>query len=282
MLLGLPSNCFSLYVSWQHIRQKNEIGVYLFNLALADIFFIMVGPIWVDYMQKDQWIHGQFLCNLTIFLIYTNYYTSSTLLCCISVDRYLAVVYPLKNPVLREVKTAFCVTVTVWLFTIAFNAATMSTQEYYNDDGSCFDTYPMPEGQATVSVIRFLVGFLFPALLIAFCCQGIHRAARANKATDRLERRRIAMLMGAMTLTLWLCFGPIHVVLLLRALREKECQDASRFSVPFKVSIALSSLNCLADPLLYCFVTKSAKSEITRAVAFIQRKRKKNMTRQPS
>ncbi|KAJ8289030.1 hypothetical protein COCON_G00016890 [Conger conger] len=275
MLLGIPSNCFSLYVSWQHMRQKNEIGVYLFNLALADICFIMVGPICMDYVQRDQWIHGQFLCNFTIFLIYTNYCTSSTLLCCISVDRYLAVVHPLKYPVLRELKTAFCVTVTVWLVTIAFNAATISTHGYY-DGGRCFDIYPMPEGQATVSTIRFLVGFMFPALLIAFCCQGIYRAVKTNKATDIRERRCVAMLLGAVTLTLWLCFGPIHVVVLLRALLEKDCQDARQFSIPFKISIALSTLNCLADPLLYCFVTRTAKSKISRAVFFIQTKRKKN------
>ncbi|KAJ8411838.1 hypothetical protein AAFF_G00154760 [Aldrovandia affinis] len=125
----------------------------------------------------------------------------------------------------------------------------------------------MPEEHVKLNTVRFFIGFLLPALLTAFCCLRIHRAVKFNKATERREQRCISMLLGAVTLTLWLSFGPIHVMLLLRTLLEKDCQTASQLFTPFKISLALSSLNCLADPLLYCFVTKTAKS-------LLQRKRK--------
>ncbi len=48
IIAAIPANVFSLYVSWQHIRQKNELGVYLFNLALSDLAFSIVLCLWVD------------------------------------------------------------------------------------------------------------------------------------------------------------------------------------------------------------------------------------------
>ncbi|XP_036398181.1 psychosine receptor-like [Megalops cyprinoides] len=270
-LIGIPSNCFSLYVSWQHIRRNNEIGVYLFNLALADIFFTMLLPIWVNYIIMEQWIHGKFACDAGIFLMYTNYYTSAGLLCCIAVDRYLAVVHPLKYLVLRNVKTAACASLTLWLLTIAFNAVTTSLEIHYEKE-MCFEIMPLPKEQQKINVIRFLVGFLLPGLLTTYCCWGIHQAVKDNRATEKCERRRVSRLLAVVTLTLWLCFGPIHVMMLLRALLEKDCEVARRLYIPFKVSIALSALNCLADPLLYCFVTEAGKANLARAMFFIKRK----------
>ena len=46
--------------------------------------------------QGDDWRHREWLCQLCGFLLYENIYISIGFLCCISLDRYLAVVHPLK------------------------------------------------------------------------------------------------------------------------------------------------------------------------------------------
>lgn len=46
--------------------------------------------------QDDDWRHREWLCQLCGFLLYENIYISIGFLCCISLDRYLAVVHPLK------------------------------------------------------------------------------------------------------------------------------------------------------------------------------------------
>lgn len=46
--------------------------------------------------QDDDWRHREWLCQLCGFLLYENIYVSIGFLCCVSLDRYLAVVHPLK------------------------------------------------------------------------------------------------------------------------------------------------------------------------------------------
>lgn len=88
------------------MRQRNELGVYLINLSVADLLYISTLPLWIDYfLQRDDWIHGQESCKLFGFIFYTNIYVSIAFLCCISLDRYLAVAYPLRFAKVRRIKT---------------------------------------------------------------------------------------------------------------------------------------------------------------------------------
>lgn len=100
-IISLPSSHFS-----HQVRQRNELGIYLINLSVADLLYITTLPLWIDYfLQHDDWIHGQESCKLFGFIFYTNIYVSIAFLCCISLDRYLAVAYPLRFAKVRRIKT---------------------------------------------------------------------------------------------------------------------------------------------------------------------------------
>lgn len=73
---------------------------------MADLLYITTLPLWIDYfLQHDDWIHGQESCKLFGFIFYTNIYVSIAFLCCISLDRYLAVAYPMRFAKIRRIKT---------------------------------------------------------------------------------------------------------------------------------------------------------------------------------
>lgn len=93
------------------VRQRNELGIYLINLSVADLLYIATLPLWIDYfLHHDNWIHGQESCKLFGFIFYTNIYVSIAFLCCISLDRYLAVAYPLRFVKVRRIKTGLYAT----------------------------------------------------------------------------------------------------------------------------------------------------------------------------
>ncbi|XP_076155650.1 G protein-coupled receptor 65 [Alosa pseudoharengus] len=272
IIFGFPSNCFSVFVSYQHIRQGNELGVYLMNLALADLFFIMMLPIWTDYSLNDDWRHGGTACTACVFLLFTHFYASVSLLCCIAVDRYLAVVHPLKYPFIRNLGPAMGICVLSWTCSIIFNAATVSTPNVYDAKYNiCLDTFPIHDTQRQVNIARFFMWFLVPFVLVGFCYWKISEEVRSNRATEKQERQRTCRLLRLVQLTLVICFGPIHIMLLLRALLE-DCQTLPWLYYPYKVSAALATLNCLADPLLYCFITRSGRASVSKAFLFLQRK----------
>ncbi|XP_029316828.1 G protein-coupled receptor 65 [Cottoperca gobio] len=277
IITAIPSNAFSLYVSWQHIRQKNELGVYLFNLALSDLTFTIGLSLWLDFLWKGVWAHGGYVCVLSIYFLYTNFYTSDALLCCIAVDRYLAVVHPLKYTSLRKVNSAAAVSVAIWVLVFCFNATTITWEDSYYENNKyslCFDIFlPLSESLVRASVARFILAFIVPFLLLVFSTWGICEAVKSNQATEEQERKQILKLLTVVLLCLLFCFGPIHIIMLLRTLVD-DCRKVAWLLYPYKISIAISSLNCLADPLLYCFITRTGKENVNQVVLFFQVKKR--------
>uniref|UniRef100_A0A672MB22 G protein-coupled receptor 65 n=1 Tax=Sinocyclocheilus grahami TaxID=75366 RepID=A0A672MB22_SINGR len=260
-IIGFPANCLSLYVAW-----KNELGVYLFNLALSDLLFIMCLPVWVQFCLYDVWPHGKTMCIVCVFLLFTNFYTSAMLLSCIAVDRYLAIVYPLKFCTFRKRKTAVSMSIAAWIFTIVFNAITVHPDSIYDVENSiCLDLFPLPQRQRIVNVARFVVGFLIPALVVGFCYWRICSDVKRNQTLGSMERRHVFRLLGCILLTLYLCFGPVHIMMVLRVLLE-DCPYPNWLFFGYKVSVLLSMLNCLADPLLYCFMSRTGQASASNSV----------------
>ncbi|CAJ1073389.1 C-X-C chemokine receptor type 2-like [Xyrichtys novacula] len=273
IITAIPSNTFSLYVSLQHIRQKNELGVYLFNLALSDLIFSVGLSLWLDFLWKGAWAHGSHVCVLSIYLLFTNFYTSDAFLCCIAFDRYLAVVHPFKYASLRKVDTAAAVSVAIWVLVVCFNAATITWEDsYYEDSGYsvCFDVFlPLSESMFRANLARFFLGFLFPVLLVTFSTRGLFAALKSNKATEEQESKQVTRLLTVLLLCLCVCFGPIHIMMLVRAL-VNDCKKVALLLYPYKISQAISSLNCIADPLLYCFITRTGKANVNQIVLLFQ------------
>nr|XP_055029263.1 psychosine receptor-like [Misgurnus anguillicaudatus] len=274
ILLGIPANAFFLFVSCQHIRQKNELGVYLFNLALSDLLYIMCLPVWIEFMLNDEWPYSKIACAVCVFLLYTNFYTSTVLLSCIAVDRYLAVVHPLKFSAFRKRRTAVIVSIAAWIFTVIFNAITVDSDEIYDAKNFiCLDVFPLQDRQRRGNYARFIVGFFVPAVIVGFCYWRIYLAVKKSQSIEVAERRHVFKLLGSILLTLYLCFGPFHIMLVLRSLLE-VCSSPSWLYIGFKITIALSTLNCLADPLLYCFSSRMGQASALNALIVLRRTRK--------
>ncbi|XP_051501900.1 psychosine receptor-like [Myxocyprinus asiaticus] len=275
ILIGTPSNIFFLYVSCQHIRQKNELGVYLFNLALSDLLFIMCLPMWIQFTLYDKWLYSKNVCIACVFLLFTNFYSSAILLSCIAVDRYFAVVHPLKFCAFRKRRTAVAISIATWIFIIIFNATTvMSSRIYDVENFICLEIFPLPETQRWVNIARFVVGFFVPAVVVGFCSWRIYLDVRRNQAIGLMERRRVFKLLGSLLLTLYLCFGPVHIMMVLRVFLE-QCPYPNWLFISYKLCVMLSTLNCLADPLLYCFTSRTGQASASNALLVLRRMWKK-------
>ncbi|XP_020508333.1 psychosine receptor [Labrus bergylta] len=277
IITAIPSNAFSLYVSLQHIRQKNELGVYLFNLALSDLTFSIGLSLWLDFLWRGVWAHGGYVCVLSVYSLYTNFYTSDALLCCIAFDRYLAVVHPFKYTFLRKVDTAVGVSVAIWVLVVCFNAATITWEDSYYEDSKfsqCFDIFrPLSESMFRANLARFFLGFICPVVLVVFFTRGLCEALKTNQSTEEQERKQMSKLLTVILLCIVLFFGPVHIIMLVRAF-VNDCRYLAWFIYPYKISVAISSLNCLADPLLYCFITRTGKENVNQFVLLFHIKKR--------
>uniref|UniRef100_A0A8C6UQB0 G protein-coupled receptor 68 n=1 Tax=Neogobius melanostomus TaxID=47308 RepID=A0A8C6UQB0_9GOBI len=239
--IGVPSNLYSLYHAVLQLKQKNELGVYLLNLTISDLLYLASLPLWLQYIfQDDDWRHREWLCQVCGFLLYENIYISIGFLCCISLDRYLAVVHPLRSTVDYSQKSQEPVCV--------------------------FRTLPMQPWEYPINYYRFVIGFMLPLaiLLISYLC--VLRAVGRSAGTLPDQKSRIRQLVSSTILIFLVCFSPYHVFLLVRTVLERDCNFITGIFNYYHMSLLLTSLNCVADPALYCFVSESARHGLHRAL----------------
>ncbi|KAL7861972.1 hypothetical protein SRHO_G00134130 [Serrasalmus rhombeus] len=266
LLVGLPANAYSLYHAWLQLRARNELGVYLFNLTVSDLLYLASLPFWLQYFfQGDNWQYGELACKMFGFLLYENIYISIGFLCCISIDRYLAVVYPLRFTSLRTMKAAMLISAVVWLKELCMSVVFFSHNELSTDTlnhSVCFEHYPMKTWEWSVNYYRFFVGFLFPLGILSLSYFRVLRAVGKSAGTQTAQKTRIKNLVTSTIIIFLVCFSPYHVFLLVRTALERECSFTQKIFNSYHFSLLLTSLNCVADPMLYCFVSESAQRSI--------------------
>ncbi|XP_053331280.1 psychosine receptor [Spea bombifrons] len=264
--IGVPINCVSLYVSYQQVKKKNELGIYLFNLSFSDLLYTMTLTLWVDFsLHHDNWRFPDWVCSLSAFFMHTNLYSSAGFLTCISLDRYLAVVFPLKFSRLRTRRTALGISLIVWLIQSASKLIILVHKETFvvSRDVRCYYIFPMEKWKSTFSIINVCFGHFVPLTIMIFCYCKIYAAVKSNQATASGDKKKIKQLLFTIVVTFIITFTPYHVVLLMRSIWEPgNCLFAKKMFSPYKITLALSSLNCIADPLLYCFVSETGRADL--------------------
>lgn len=265
-IIGFPANCLSLYVACLLVRKGNTVAVYLINLSVSDLLYTITLPVWIELaFRRDV---DDALCGVIAVIMYNSFYVGSGLLCCISVDRYLAVVYPLYFDRVREVRTAVAVSALVWCGEVALHLVLLAHAGALNSSFSarrlCEDVMPMGRAEADVAIVRVALGFLLPFALMLFCFQQIMRSLRGSPSLEETSRNKIRNLLLLLLLTYVVAFAPYQAVMLLRAAMESpdSCAQALLLRDYYMVFVATTTINSVADPIIYCLVSESAQTEL--------------------
>lgn len=261
-IVSFPANLLSLIAAWQLMKKGNGMATYLIFLSVSDLLYAITLPVWIEQALKRDINDG--LCSTVNVIMYNSFYVGSGLLCCISVDRYLAIVYPFYFHWVREVCTAVALSTAVCILEVVLHTLLLFHMEALQGSLCLYEQHiPIKPAAALVFLVRIIVGFLIPVIIMSFCFQQIMQSLNQSVSILEEERRRVHLLLLLLLLTYIASFLPYQTVMLLRALLEPgSCKWATQLRGAYFVTSALTTLNSTLDPILYCLINTSARMEI--------------------
>ncbi|CAL8098895.1 unnamed protein product [Orchesella dallaii] len=97
-LVAAVGNMIEFLSVWRRLRKRSTaMNRLLLHLCIADIVVVfMVAAVEVFWRISIGWYAGDFMCKLVQYFRAFGLYLSSLMLICLSLDRFYAVVYPLR------------------------------------------------------------------------------------------------------------------------------------------------------------------------------------------
>ncbi|XP_045715696.1 platelet-activating factor receptor [Phyllostomus hastatus] len=290
-VLGVIANSYVLWV-FVHLypsKKLNEIKIFMVNLTVADLLFLVTLPLWIIYYyHQGDWILPKYLCNLAGCFFFINTYCSVAFLAVITYNRYQAVTQPIKTAQATTRKRGICLSLVIWVSIVAAAAYFFvldSTNVVSNKAGTanvtrCFEHYE-PRSIPVLLIHIFLVfGFLLVFLLILFCNLVIIRTllTQPMPMQRNVEVKQRALWMVCTVLAVFIiCFVPHHLVQLPWTLAELDFQTNEfhqAINDAHQVTLCLLSTNCVLDPVIYCFLTKKFRKHLTERFHSMRSSRK--------
>ncbi|XP_074547044.1 proteinase-activated receptor 1-like [Halichoeres trimaculatus] len=275
-IISVPFNICAVLVFVRRIKPKNPAVVFMLNLACADLLFAAVLPFKISYHFKgNDWIFGPAMCRLVTAAFFWNMYCSVLLIACISVDRLLAVVYPMDSLTWRSPRKAVLACVAMWVVSfvgsmhILFTEQTASLKQLNITTCSDVQASELFECYKMYFIILCLLLFFLPLIITAVSyiqvIKTLNKTQPGLPDQDR-KRRRAAVLASTVLVMFVICFTPTNCLFIVHQLKFNErdlVNHGDSLYIAYQVFLCLGSLNCLLDPLVYYFGSTQFQKELS-------------------
>lgn len=274
LTVGLPANLITVVLTFQEVCRKNVLGIYLFSLSLCDLIYLSTLPLWAIYINRGhRWYWGSLACKVTGFVFFNNMYISIFLLCCISVDRFVAVVYAVESRGLRKMKHAAIVTFVIVLVVALGHSPVFIMSEgetESTDEKRCFEP-ALPSPLVTgFNYARFVIGFFIPLCILIVANLNILANVRASAGLEQRHKIKVRNLALAVISSFVVCFTPYHIILLSRAISfhfsNEKCYFERTVYTPYTMSLGLSTINSAINPVFYVLTSNSVHMKIYQSL----------------
>uniref|UniRef100_A0A3P8TM70 Type-1 angiotensin II receptor n=1 Tax=Amphiprion percula TaxID=161767 RepID=A0A3P8TM70_AMPPE len=281
-VIGIVGNTMVVAVIYCYMKLKTVANIFVLNLAISDLTFLITLPMWATFTATGyHWPFGGFLCKASAGLAIFNLYTSIFFLTALSIDRYLAIVHPVRSRRFRTLMYARITCVVIWLFAFVLSVPTAVIRDVINvrnnSNTLCATLHPSEENVARLNAIllatnimKGLLGFLIPFVIIITCYCLIGRALLAAKHIQKSSRSRddeVLRMLAAAVLAFFLCWVPhqvFHFMQLSQLIHGENCTISEIIDTAMPFTICIAYFNSCVNPLVYGFVGRNFRKNLLR------------------
>lgn len=262
-VLGLPLNLSVLYIFIFRYKFWKNKSIFLFNIVVADFLLVACLPVKAYHYQHGQRRSSDdVVCKIMLFMLFLNRGASIAFLITLSLDRYFNVVHLGRRNCVKVLKKTPQISVVIWLLLLPLTIPTMlETFECCNSHGRNNET----STSNIIDTFREIVFFsqiVIPFIILVYCTVRIVNRLKRKTVGDKTKLRRAVFVVLSVVFVFSICFLPCAIArAVLLVFRIKELQPLEDVAVQIYDSLmVLSYIDCLLDPLVYCFCNNGFKN----------------------
>ena len=276
IIVALVANSLIVMTVYKTPNLRKPINYFIANMASSDLLYpIFCIPWYLSYLYTNSFLIGgqlgQALCKLVPFFVAVSFTVSIQNLILIAVDRFGAVVFPLRSPLIRSKLCPFFI-LTTWIVAVAFNSPDLFTYKLveYPEGTWCVLKWKKAFGESSSFasfVLAYYILFIYiPVLLLVILYSIIviklktqahpgEQSANSQQQRDRRNRNVLQMSIAIVTVFVF-CWLPYSINFLILWYQDNFTHFSCSFWISYEVSIYMANAYCAINPVI-CFMFSS-------------------------
>ena len=273
-VVSLTGNSLIGLTVYKTKTMRKPINFFIVNMAMSDLLLpIILFPTEITEIHVGSWLMsgplGQALCKLATFLTDVSTAVSIQSLVLIAVDRFGAVLFPLRSQLISTKLCRFFIPAT-WIIAMAIHSPYLFVFKLVEYPGGLVCLLQWNEVfRETLSLANYflavfivlvyipllLIAIIYSVILLKLKSQKIPGEQSVNAREQRAKRERNVLKMSiAIVLVFAICFLPLTTYgLLLFFPPDSTMISSCSFQYFCSISLFLARSNCAINPFI-CFI----------------------------
>ncbi|KAM6963848.1 urotensin-2 receptor [Tautogolabrus adspersus] len=267
--VGVSGNIYTLVVMCHSMRTAASMYIYIINLALADLLYLLTIPFVVCTHFLQGWYFGDAGCRILISMDFLTMHASIFTLTIMSTERYFAVLKPL-DTVKRSKSYRKAIALLVWVASLILTLPMIVKIQLMTmgNKAMCQTTLSPLSYKVYISFL-FCTSIVAPGLIICYLYIQLARTywvsqTETFKQTKKLPNQKVLYLIFTIVLLFWACFLPFWIWQLLSQFHPSMSLSTKvKRNINYLTTCLTYSNSCI-NPFLYTLLTKNYKDYLRK------------------
>uniref|UniRef100_G3Q1A5 Neuromedin-K receptor n=1 Tax=Gasterosteus aculeatus aculeatus TaxID=481459 RepID=G3Q1A5_GASAC len=275
MAVAVFGNLIVIWIILAHKRMRTVTNYFLLNLAFSEASMAALNTlINFIYATHGDWYFGKAYCKFHNFFPVTSVFASIYSMTAIAVDRYMAIIHPLKPRLSAKATTGVIVCIWSLAVVLAFPLCYFSTTQTLPRRTVCYVAWPrMADDPFMYHTIVTVLVYVLPLVVMAinYTIVGmtlwggeIPGDSSDNYHGQLRAKRKVVKMMIIVVVTFALCWLPYHTYFIVTGLNKalKKWKYIQQFYLSV-LWLAMSST--MYNPIIYCCLNSRFRAGFKRA-----------------
>ncbi|KAM9179184.1 LOW QUALITY PROTEIN: melanin-concentrating hormone receptor 1-like [Mergus octosetaceus] len=275
-LLGIISNSLVICTVFKKTGPTSSVpDIFIISLSMVDLLFLLGMPFLIhQLLGNGAWHFGEMMCTVITALDANSQFTSTYILTAMSIDRYLATVYPFTSTCFRKPPVAIIVICVLWALSfLSITPVWMYAQLIPLPGGLIGCGICLPDPQRDVYWYTLYQLFLAFALITAAYRKILLKMSRSSEGlmsqrSTRAATKKLTCTAIAICAAFFICWAPFHF---LQLAQLAITHPTLHLHYAYNMAISLGYANSCLNPFIYILLGQNFPMQlgvpVTRAAA---------------